>query len=668
MKTPFTVLGSPVFWLLVLSHVVVFALGARFHQLMPWAGDLPGFAEGIAIRGIIASLTAWHALGALIVAGLVLLIVRIRSRLALVLGVLGFVYIFFWGLWLVSDRMTGVGINQSVVFHLFSGTHGADYSQFGTEIALAVGFFALAVALLALALGVGWRSGKATRHSLSLGNARHRRPSGVAVPLVLGCLLVGAGWLTSPWHRDILDLANSYARLNGDDEKRLQALYAGEPRAVGTDKNLVVLYLESVESTYFDEDLFPGLLPNLRRLREASTYFTGIAQTPGAGWTIAGLVNTQCGVPLATPGPDVNDMGRVRQFLPKAKCLAEHLADNGFRTVYLGGASGEFAGKGRFLEQHGFADVRDKTYFQTRRGASADDVAGWGAYDDELLDSAYREFVELSQKGEPFALFALTMDTHHPHGHISPSCDGMNYGDGSLKTLNALRCADQLVGRFIQAIRTSPHYANTTLVVLSDHLAMVNDAKHLVDKAVKRENLLMIFDSALAAGERHVEGSMVDVGASLLDLLGAEDTRLGFGRSLLAPRDGSSAAYSAAYHASGDVTDYLGFARGLWDMPSVVGRIRSDGNGSVVLGGNLMDAPFFSVLDSQNQVVELYFYDFARRIDELKEGGRYLYALECEESRHAVAGVCLVSGLKGVGEKVFSPSELLDGVRAADIL
>jgi len=33
-----------------------------------------------------------------------------------------------------------------------------------------------------------------------------------------------------------------------------------------TPKNLVFLYLESVERTYFDEARFPGLVPNLKAL------------------------------------------------------------------------------------------------------------------------------------------------------------------------------------------------------------------------------------------------------------------------------------------------------------------------------------------------------------------------------------------------------------------
>ncbi|MFD2192363.1 sulfatase-like hydrolase/transferase [Pistricoccus aurantiacus] len=602
------------------------------------------------------TLLAVNAFGALVLLGIVFSILISRSRWVLLPGLLGFVYVLFWGVWQVADMMTGVGINQSVLFHFFSGTEDADYRQFLKEIVVFAGFVTLAVSVLAGSVFQAWRNRVAAKPV--------SRASGF-LPSLIGCGVVIIGWLISPWHLNLLALKDSYVALDADQTRKLRAMYDTSPRRITSDKNLVVLYLESVESTYFDERLFPELLPALRERRGESLHFSGIAQTPGTGWTIAGLVNTQCGLPLATPGAGDNDMGRVRYFLPKAKCLAEHLQDNGFRTVYMGGASGKFAGKDRFLEQHGFDVVRDKEYFSTWKGMAESEFSGWGAYDDELLEGVFDEFVTLSEKQEPFALFALTMDTHHPHGHISPSCRGVRYRDGKLKSLNALACADRLVSRFIDRVRASPWAADTTLVVLSDHLAMVNDATPLIEKAKRRDNLLMVFDSDIAPGERRVQGTMLDVGPTLLSLMRADTAALGFGRSLLEPGR-SNQAYSRDYFASDDVMEYLSFSRTLWDMPQVVGQIRSDGDKGILLGGNQFEAPFFSVLNESNKVIELYFYNFSQHLADLQEGVRYLYARECEEVKSPNPGICLVAGLKGVGEKVFSSTELVEGVSALE--
>lgn len=646
-----------ILWLLAFSYTVVFLAGAVFYRLQFWP-----FGEGyyailkeFELKELLNFLETFHVLECFIVVSLFYLIARTRSRLAIFLGVLGFVYIFFWGLWIVSDMMTGVGINQAVLFHLFSGIEGADYSQFLKEISAAVIFLLLAIFVVIFSLGVGWRARKTPERSTRM------------LPLGMGLVMVVAAWLVSPWHQDIMMLADTYSRIKGDQARRLDAMYVVEPRVIGNNKNLVVLYLEGVERTYFNDTLFPGLLPNLSRLREASLSFSGIEQSPGAGWTIAGMVNTQCGIPLVTPGAGINEMGHVEHFLPEAKCIAEILAANGYHTMYIGGASGKFAGKASFLRQHGFMEVRDRDYFQTEQPLPESAFSGWGVYDDTLLQIVYDEFVALSEEDGPFALFALTMDTHPPNHHVPPSCEGVHYGDGSSKALNSLRCTDRLVSELIDRIRRSPYYENTTLVVLSDHLSMVNDAKVALDKAPSRENLLMIFDTSMPPGQRHVKGTMVDVGATLLDVLDASETRLGFGRSLLAS-NGQEASYTSAFYDGESLAGYLSFSRQLWDMPSVVGRIYSDGNGGVILGESLVDAPFFSVLDSHNKVVEIYFDDFAEKLDELQQGARYLYALSCENMRGAESGVCLVSGLKGISEKIFSAVELGNGVRAADLL
>ena len=42
--------------------------------------------------------------------------------------------------------------------------------------------------------------------------------------------------------------------------------------------NVIFLYLEQLERTYFDETLFPGLTPNLARLEKLSLSFTNISQ------------------------------------------------------------------------------------------------------------------------------------------------------------------------------------------------------------------------------------------------------------------------------------------------------------------------------------------------------------------------------------------------------
>jgi Phosphoglycerol transferase and related proteins, alkaline phosphatase superfamily len=182
-------------------------------------------------------------------------------------------------------------------------------------------------------------------------------------------------------------------------------------------KNIVWIYGESLERTYFDETVFPGLMPNLKRLADEALDVRGLDSAEGSGWTIAGLVASMCGVPLTTAQGDENSMGRMGRFLPEAVCLGDYLKQQGYTTHYLGGANGQFAGKGQFLASHGFDAVHDLSWFR-QQSIPKRHFSNWGLHDDVLLDTAYERFLELSRAGQPFMLTTLTMDTHHPAGHL----------------------------------------------------------------------------------------------------------------------------------------------------------------------------------------------------------------------------------------------------------
>src|SRR5262249_23377563 len=118
-------------------------------------------------------------------------------------------------------------------------------------------------------------------------------------------------------------------------------------------KNLVLIYGESYERTYFNEAFFPGLIKELHQIEAKSLSFTNIHEAYGTGWTIAGMVGSQCGIPLVTSSHG-NSMAGMDKFLASATCFGDVLHDNGYHLVYMGGADFEFAGKGKFYTTHKF--------------------------------------------------------------------------------------------------------------------------------------------------------------------------------------------------------------------------------------------------------------------------------------------------------------------------
>ncbi|MGQ7173690.1 hypothetical protein ACUOCP_53205, partial [Escherichia sp. R-CC3] len=64
---------------------------------------------------------------------------------------------------------------------------------------------------------------------------------------------------------------------------------------------------------------------------------------------------------------------------------------------------------------------------------------------DTVLDEAWKKFEELSRSGQRFSLFTLTVNTHHPDGFISRTCNRKKYDfDGKPnQSFSAVSCSQE---------------------------------------------------------------------------------------------------------------------------------------------------------------------------------------------------------------------------------
>lgn len=298
--------------------------------------------------------------------------------------------------------------------------------------------------------------------------------------------------------------------------------------------NLVLIYAESLEQLYFNKELFGPLLPELSQLRGEALDFTGLQQVDGTGWTIAGIVASQCGVPLLLEGSHNNALAAIAEPLPGINCLGDILAAHGYHNVYMGGASLRFAGKGNFLSAHGYHEVLGQKDLEDSM-ENPDYQTGWGLYDDNLLALAQEKLDELAQSKQPFMLTLLTLDTHHPDGHPSASCKPLP--DKHASMANAIYCTDQLLAAFLKELSQSPLADNTIIAVVSDHLAMRNQMSEILN-AHQSQRRLSFF--VLGSGRREQTinraGTHYDIAPTLLNLMGITNyAQLNQGASLLGP-------------------------------------------------------------------------------------------------------------------------------------
>jgi phosphoglycerol transferase len=326
--------------------------------------------------------------------------------------------------------------------------------------------------------------------------------------------------------------------------------------AGGKTKNLVVIYVESLEQSYADAQAFgENRIPLLSRLQQENVAFGQYVQVANTGWTMAALVSTMCGVPLKAIGLFTqNRFGAFEKFLPKAKCLADILQEHGYRTEFLQGAAIEFAAKNRFLTQHGFALLEGKSEIEHREHIAGDDEDSWRIHDDSLMEIAKRHYKMLAAAERPFLLGVLTVDTHtEPDTRNSSRYCRREHGQSYVQLIE---CTDELVAGLVTWIQKHDPAHNTAIVVLGDHLVMFGNPKYnetfqILDNKHDRAPYHLFVNPAVRAPARRSARLFThfDMFPTMLAAAGFEipGHRLGLGTDLFSPAPTLIESYGASY-------------------------------------------------------------------------------------------------------------------------
>ncbi|MDP2692643.1 MAG: sulfatase-like hydrolase/transferase [bacterium] len=430
---------------------------------------------------------------------------------------------FYTVVYFFIDVLTGNGFDQAVVYYLKYGLQGAGFLEYWKMLLISIGI------LLVGSLSVYFFY---TRTKQKGGKKK--------IYLYIAYSFIVISFILNPMTQDFYKLySNTFSSPKDLAEFDNYYIYP-DLKKIGENKNLVFIYLEGLDQQYFDEGVFPGLTENLSKLQERSTFFTNVKTLTGSDWTTGGIVSGQCGIPLFNPAGWRN-VGYKDDFLPSADCLGDLLSREGYYNTYYGGADLFFGGKDKFFIGHGFDEVYGKDEILAKTGKDLvlnpwsiykTGLRPWGLYDDDLFDFVYNEFLKISENKEKYAMFMITLDTHHPEGHSSPSCDGIKYKSGSNSMLNAVACTDKLVSEFVEKIFNSPDGENVVVAIASDHIGKKNISNKSSAKS-NMNNLFMIIESKVHEKiEINKLGSTLDIGATLLPFIGYESS-IGLGRDLL---------------------------------------------------------------------------------------------------------------------------------------
>lgn len=267
------------------------------------------------------------------------------------------------------------------------------------------------------------------------------------------------------------------------DEKNKYYISAEDIRITSKNpKNLILIYAESFEQIYENEAIYNiNLLENISFF--GGEYFKKFYQLPGTGWTMAGILATQCGEYLTL------------NFLEnKHACLGDVLKKHGYHNAYMQGASLEFTHTGEFLKNHGYHELFGREEWKEKGYA---DLNEWGLYDVYLFEEAKEKLKQLHSQNQPFNLTILTVDTHAPFGYISNHCKK----EGVSSYTDIVSCSSNSIADFIKFIIDNGYLDNTNIVILGDHLfpihkdfALTSNERTIFNKFIAKNYPIKIRD------------------------------------------------------------------------------------------------------------------------------------------------------------------------------
>ena len=252
----------------------------------------------------------------------------------------------------------------------------------------------------------------------------------------------------------------------------------------GKTKNLIYVYMESMETTYASTDVGGrqegiNYMPLMTELASKYLTFTdkesgqlGGFHTPGGTtWTMAALLATTSGIPFSFPVGENghNSMSRRESFATGLTTLGDILEEKGYRQEFLCGSDSVFGGRKSYFTQHGNYEIFDLFTARDEYYVPYDYHDKWWGFEDHTLyEIAKDELTELAANDQPFNFTMLTVDTHHVGGHRCRLC-GYRYKE---RIANVVSCADQQLAGFIAWCMEQDFYEDTVIIVTGDHPRM----------------------------------------------------------------------------------------------------------------------------------------------------------------------------------------------------
>ena len=299
-------------------------------------------------------------------------------------------------------------------------------------------------------------------------------------------------------------------------------------------KNLIFIYLESYESSFFSKELGgvkkDNLLEGITEISKENVNFSddkdfgGAMGVYGTHWTSAAFVSQSCGIPIKLKAS-------YKKMFDKAPAIGDILEKEGYNQEWMFGSDADFGYRSYFIKNHGNYEIMDYYKMIDEGLIDKDYKKWWGVEDKTLFKIAKSELKDLSSKDKPFNFTILTSNTHVQDGYIDKSCKKKFKDSYS----NSIYCNAMELNEFLRWIEKQDFYKDSVIVLSGDHLTMQN---YFFKKNDKRRIYNLIINGPTTLNNHNRKFSTLDMFPTTLGALGVEieGNRLGLGTNLYSNR------------------------------------------------------------------------------------------------------------------------------------
>ncbi len=287
--------------------------------------------------------------------------------------------------------------------------------------------------------------------------------------------------------------------------------------------DILVVQVESLDPWVVDLEVAGvPVMPFLRELRDRSLTFTNFfSQHRGGGSADAELACLAGLLPLGSHS------GFLTADFSRIISLPQVLATAGYYTCAMHANAGSYFYRNVAFRRLGFHDFFD-------RRAYSGEAAGWTSKDRAFFAQS---LAILASSPRPRFAYLITMQSHGPFDNHGPTSRFALPGADRLQRdyLAVMAEVDAALAELVKGLEERGLLASTILAIFGDHQSGVAPLGTVVraGEGVRERIPLILHAPGVAAGVSHKVGSPLDLGPTLLHLIGAGEVATSLGTSLL---------------------------------------------------------------------------------------------------------------------------------------